>query len=84
MLLVIYTATHNTNMFMSSVSGSENITGILWWSTKCDVWSTHHLWILVIYRCHVRCFRFRRDNLALDGEQVISLSHMTPEVDQDP
>ena len=35
--------------------------------------STRHLRALITYWCHVCCLRFRRDNLIVDGRQMVSL-----------
>ena len=35
--------------------------------------SIHQLRTLFTYWCHVCCLRFRRDNLIVDGRQMVSL-----------
>ena len=48
----------------------------LLWSIICrseyDV-STRHLRALITYWCHVCCLRLRRDDLIVDGRQMVSL-----------
>ena len=48
----------------------------LLWSIFCrseyDV-STRRLRALITYWCHVCCLRFRRDDLIVDGRQMVSL-----------